>query len=272
VANRVTGGLKFIRDRFRPLSTTSAGVLVPDDRELRYVFARFDHAESDFMKLDFVNKDLRYEDFNVGRQYSLESAFSSTLIGAHHNTAFGRASLSDGHRISDTSFTAGSIAVESRFAGGAEHTVASGTIMGVWRRRTRHPSTTVARLAVHSGWRLDRDAQFFADGLNGLRGYRAFAFSGSRSVIVNLEQRIYLGRELLQIVSPGVVAFVDAGNATNGGMSDLLRLKADAGIGIRIGLPRTPKNLLRMDVAYAFAPDWRGRKGWLISFGSGQAF
>ncbi len=272
VANRVIGGVRFIRDRFRPLPTSAADLALPDDRELRYIFGRFEHAESDFMKLDFVNKDLRYEDFNIGRHYSIETAFSPTLLGARRNSAYARVAISDGRRIANSSFTTGQIGLESRFAGGAEHTIATGTLMGVWRRQRRHPTVSVARLGIQSGWRLDRDAQFFADGLNGLRGYRAYAFSGSRSMVVNLEHRIYLGRELLQIASPGIVGFIDAGNATSGGARELLQLKVDAGLGLRIGLPRTPRNLLRVDLAYAFVPDWRGRKGWLLSFGSGQAF
>jgi len=68
------------------------------------------------------------------------------------------------------------------------------------------------------------------------------------------------------------VAFADAGNATRGSFGDLMRLKADAGIGIRIGLPRTPKNLFRLDLAYAFNRDPRGKRGLLLSFSSGQAF
>jgi outer membrane translocation and assembly module TamA len=119
---------------------------------------------------------------------------------------------------------------------------------------------------------MDRDVQFFADGLNGLRGYRAYAFEGSRAVILNVEQRLYLGREILQLASPGIVAFFDAGNANSGGFRELMHVKSDVGIGLRIGLPRTPKNLLRIDLAYALNRDPRGRKGLLISVSSGQAF
>jgi len=76
----------------------------------------------------------------------------------------------------------------------------------------------------------------------------------------------------LQLASTGVVAFADAGNATYGGISSLMSLKSDVGVGVRVGLPRTPKNLLRLDFAYALNRDPLGRRGWLISFSSGQAF
>ena len=51
-----------------------------------------------------------------------------------------------------------------------------------------------------------------------------------------------------------------------------MNLKFDAGVGIRIGLPRTPKNLLRLDLGYAMNRDPRGKRGLVISFSSGQAF
>jgi hemolysin activation/secretion protein len=126
---------------------------------------------------------------------------------------------------------------------------------------------------VRRGSDLDTDEQFFADGLTGLRGYRLYAFEGDSSLILNLEQRVFLGREILQLVSPGFAVFVDAGNAADG--SDAFKpgnLHADAGVGLRFGLVRTPKNIFRVDFAYAFDADPSGRKGWLLSFSGQQAF
>ena len=68
------------------------------------------------------------------------------------------------------------------------------------------------------------------------------------------------------------IAFADFGNATYGGLSSLMSLKSDVGVGFRMGLPRTPKNLLRLDFSYALNRDPLGRRGWLVSFSSGQAF
>jgi len=267
-ANRLIGGFRFARDQFSLVS----GETLPDSRDFRYLFVRYEHARNDFLKLNFVNKDLRYEDFNLGGAYSIEAAVSPRTLGAGSNTLFGRLCLSDGARLSATSFIIPSFTVESRFDGGAQNAVANATINYVKRYETAHPSATVARVAFVDGWRLDRDVQFFADGATGLRAYRLHAFTGNRSFIANLEQRLYLGREIAQLVSPGIVAFIDTGNATYGGASKLFALKTDAGIGIRIGLPRSPKNLLRLDLAYPLNAEVGQRRGLLISFSSGQAF
>jgi hemolysin activation/secretion protein len=152
-----------------------------------------------------------------------------------------------------------------------QNTILSGSAHYVHRTDDRWPRAIVGRVAVNRGWHLDRDTQFFADGANGLRGYRLHSFAGDRSLVVNIEERVYLGRELLQLVSPAMAAFVDSGFATD--RSPWRKApNTDAGIGLRIGLPRSPRNVLRLDLAYALVPDPRGKRGLLISFSSGQAF
>ncbi|HEX9161027.1 MAG TPA: BamA/TamA family outer membrane protein, partial [Thermoanaerobaculia bacterium] len=271
VANRVVTGLRFTRDRFSLREALDTFTL-PRDRDYHYLFARFDHAENNFVKLNFINKDIRFEDFNLGRQYTAEAAVSPRVAGAPVNSAFGCLTYADGTGSGDSAFMLRSASVESRFDGGLQNTIASGALYAVKREGEEHPSTFVGRVVFNNAWRLDRENQFFADGVTGLRGYRIHSFAGTRSLIINAEQRFYLGRELLQLYSPGVVAFADAGNATSGSFPDLLRLKADVGVGIRIGLPRTPKNLFRLDLGYALNRDPHGKRGFLISFSSGQAF
>jgi len=267
-ANRIVSGFRIARDDF----SEESGTTLPASRNFRYAFVRYERADNDFVKLNFVNKDLRYEDFNLGGSYSLETAVSPRAFGTSSNTFFGRACASDGARLGETSFMIPSFSIESRFDGGAANSIANATVNYVKRFDTDHPTATVARVTVTDGWRLDQDLQFFADGLTGLRAYRLHAFTGSRSFIANVEQRIYLGREIAQLVSPGVVAFFDTGNATYGGASKLFAVKSDAGVGIRIGLPRSPKNLIRIDVAYPLNAELGRRRGLLISFASGQAF
>lgn len=276
VANRLTAGLRVVRDDFFTLTGSPNERLaqtLPADRAFHYLFLRYDRVENDFVKMNFVNKDLRYEDFNLGRQFSAETAISPSAFGTDRSTGFTRVGYSDGRRFSDDSFIVPSAGAETRLDAGLQNAIVHSSVMFVRRLDTGdYPRTFVARATALTGWRTDRDLQFFADGVTGLRGYRMHTFEGSRAFIVNLEERLYLGREVLQLASPGVVAFADFGNATYGGLSSLMSLKSDVGVGIRVGLPRTPKNLLRLDFAYALNRDPLGRRGWLISFSSGQAF
>ena len=264
-ARRLTAGLRLIDDDFAPIAGHTTEL--PSSRQFRYLFLRYDSAQNDFVKVNFVNKDLRFEDFNLGRQLSVEAALSPRLLSAPATTGYLCLSTADGSRIGDGFVLAGATAA-TRLEGGLRNAIAAASATYVHRDDGIHPRAFLAKVSINAGWRVDREVQFFADGLTGLRGYGIHMFEGNRAAVLNLEERLYLGREVLQLASPGVVAFFDAGDATNG----VISLKSDVGIGIRVGLPRTPKNLLRIDLAYPLQRDPFGRKRLMLSFSSGQAF
>jgi outer membrane protein assembly factor BamA len=270
-AQRISAGVRMIDDSFF-LMNNDVPQFLPANREFRYLFIRYTNVANDYVKLNFVNKDVRYEDFNLGRRYSIEGAVSPQSLGADRTTSYFRVAGAEGKRLGD-GFVLPTASISSRLDRGLQNTIATSTLLYVRRGgRASYPTTFLGHVSLDAGWRMDGDQQFFADGLTGLRAYRAHAFSGTRSLVINVEERLYLGREILQLASPGIVAFADAGNATSSGFTNLLHVKSDIGVGLRIGLPRTPKNLLRIDLAYALNRDPLGRKGWLVAFSSGQAF
>lgn len=271
LARRLTFGVRASDDVFSDIPLQTRGSM-PDIRQFRYLFGRFERAENRFITLDYIDSDMRLQDFDIGSRVSAEAAVSPAIAGAPATTEFARVAASRGRMFDSRSFAIARISAESRFESGLRNTVATGAIRFVRRFDTEHPQTFVGRIVVNSGWRLDRDVQFFADGETGLRGYHLHAFEGSRSILVNAEQRIYFGRELAQIASPGVVVFADAGNATYGGFAQLLKLRSDVGVGLRIGLPRTPRNVLRFDLALPLVPDASGRRKPTLSISSSQAF
>jgi hypothetical protein len=270
-AQRISAGIRTVDDSFSRMHSDEPQFL-PTGREFRYLFVRYQSTVNDYVKLNFVNKDIRYEDFNLGRHYSIEGAVSPRELGVARTTSFIRVTAGDGAWLGD-GFVLPAVSLSSRLGGEPKNTIATSSLLFVRRGgSTEYPTTFLSRLSLNSGWRMDAEQQFFADGLTGLRGYRAHAFAGDRALVVNVEERLYLGHEILQFASPGIVAFADAGNATDGGFTNLLHVKSDVGIGLRLGLPRTPRNLLRVDLAYAMNRDPLGRKGWLVAFSSGQAF
>src|SRR6202022_1066872 len=74
-AMRVTFALRKVDDTFFPLKHAPAASL-PDDRNFNYLFLRFERVGNDFLKVNFIDKDFRYEDFNLGQQFSVEGAVS----------------------------------------------------------------------------------------------------------------------------------------------------------------------------------------------------
>lgn len=269
---RLWGGYRREETFFAPAAEGSGGA-PPADRRFGFFFARLELARPDFeveRGVSFLSRD---EDFDLGGGISLELGYSPPILGA--DSAFvGGVRIERGLRFSN-GFLRGSAAVSTRAQDGSfENTLATAELFAVWRPAPDSRHTAVARTLFAWGDRLDPEIQLAADGATGLRGYRLHAFTGERKLIVNVEDRMRITRELFHLIELGGAIFFDAGYAWPRG--EALRfsdLRADVGAGLRIGLPRASRHsLLRLDLAYALRPDLRGRRGWLFSFSSSQAF
>ncbi|MEO8188920.1 MAG: hypothetical protein ABI682_01155 [Acidobacteriota bacterium] len=272
-ARRLVFGFHGYDDRFDLLKTSPSGLL-PADRRFRFLTVGYEDVRNAYLKLNYINRDVRYEDFNLGRRIGAEIGLSPSGFGGANTTGVLRLELAQGWRVSDESFLTARLAYETRWDGAPANEIVSGSVFFAHKFRGAPLETFVSRLVVDRGWNLDRDVQFFADGQNGLRGYRLYAFEGDKRIVWNAEQRFFVGREFLQLFSPGAAIFFDTGAATPPGQP--LRLgdfKSDVGVGLRIAITRAATNsVLRFDLAYALNPDPRGRRGFLVSFSSGQVF
>ena len=272
-AQRLTGGFDDEEDSFDSLPSRPGDVL-PERRKFRYLSLRYEDVSNDFLKLNYVDRDLRYEDFNLGRQFSVRLGVSPRVLGTDRTTGKVSAAFAEGWRLSAGSFLLGRVSYATRLGPVNSNSVLSATGFLAIKLDTNPIQTFVSRLQVDRGWDLDRDVQFFADGLTGLRAYRIHSFEGNKRILWNIEHRIFSGREILHLIAPGAVAFVDTGTAVPDGTPISIRsFKTDVGVGLRFGIARAPSNnILRVDFAYAFNPDPRGRRGFLVSFSSSQAF
>jgi len=272
-ATRLFAGYRREEATFGPVKREPDGFTLPDGRRFGYFFVRLEVARPVFSVQHDVGYFLRDEDFDLGSALSFELGYSPPVFEAQKAVA---AILQWSHGlVLPRGFLVGSLRAATRIRGGSfENTLAEGELLAVWRLSERSAQTLVGRTLLSWGDRLDKEIQLEADGANGLRAYRLHAFAGDRRLIVNLEDRVRLTPELLHLIVLGAAAFVDAGYAWPPGSSFRLSdLRADAGVGLRVGLPRASRHaLLRFDVAYALRPDLKGRRGWLISFSSSQAF
>jgi hypothetical protein len=259
--------------RFGGVEREPDGFVLPEDRSFGYVFGRIEFARPVYTVEHDVGFMLRDEDFDVGRQMSLELGYSPSILNAQEAVG-AAASWSQGLRL-PRGFVIASLAASTRARSGSlQNTLVEAELFGMWRPSEGSPQTVVGRALVTYGHELDREVQVEADGANGLRAYRLHAFAGDRRVVLNLEDRVRLTSELLHLFVLGAAAFVDAGYAWPIGEAvRVADLRVDAGVGLRVGLPRASRHaLFRVDLAYALRPDLRGRRGWLVSFSSSQAF
>ncbi len=265
-SSSLVGGFDVLDDSFSRLPGR-AGDIIPDGRHFRFLDAGFESTAFRFVKLDFVDNDLKEQDFNLGHFRSLRLALSPPLSGRPATWRL-RAAEGRGHAFNADSFVLGQVTASTR-SGTDRDTIVSCDVRTVTRIRTQYPQAFVARARVDLGWRLDRDVQFLADGQNGLRAYPDFAFEGSRRVMLNAEHRVYLGRELLQLFGPGVAFFADSGQAVDGPFHGM---KSDVGAGLRIGIARYDSALIRIDYAYALNASPLNRRGPVLSISTQQAF
>jgi hypothetical protein len=256
----VFAGVDLLDDEFSPPPERPNDVL-PDRRHFRFLDGGYERAGFVPVKLDYVDRDSREQDFNLGHLLSLHAAVGPKSWRL-------QAEAGDGLRFAERSFLVGRIHAMFR-AAGTRLAVVSADVRTVTRFGAVHPQAFVTRARIDVGRHLDRDMQFFADGQNGLRAYPDFAFEGDRRMIVNVEHRAYLGREILQLFSPSVAVFVDSGQAGNGAFHGM---KSDAGVGLRIGIARYDAALIRIDYAYALNASPLNRRGKVVSISTSHAF
>jgi hypothetical protein len=273
-ARRLFVGVDVAEDRFELLPNSPSEVR-PGDRKFRYVTGEYDSEENDFLKVNYVNRDSRFEDFNLGRVYNAELGVSPEAFGSPKTTLRLRLSGGEGWRLTDQSFVMAQLAYQTRWDGAPANQILSGRLLYVLKLPMLVPMQTfVSHVVVDWGWNVDRDVQFYADPDNGLRGYKLHAFAGDRRVVFNAEQRFFVGKEILQLFSPGAAVFFDTGYASPPGRPmTFSEFKSDVGVGLRIAITRAATNsILRLDLAYPLNADAHGRRGLLVTFSSGQVF
>ena len=197
------------------------------------------------------------------------------LLTGPASSVYGRAQVSArwtdvaGDRITVVSAESNTRLLEDRGAGRAtwSHLVTRAWIHHYY---TGLPAQTLAAsVNWYGGWGTDRSYWVGLGGSNGLRGYKAYQYGGTRRLLVNIEDRVVAPTRLLTL-GFGVVGFFDAGYVWNAG--DRVRLgdlRSDAGMGLRIYNTRAPTaRVTRID----YARPLRGGGGWLLSIGTEQTF
>jgi hypothetical protein len=272
-AMRLSLGLDWRREEYHALPGHTLSPL-PLDRDFRYVFLQFETVQPDYLAWNYVDHDDRIEDIGLGPRLQVKLGVSPSVFGVERTTELVEAAGEAGVRVGSNGFVRGRAAFDTRVGTKLEDAHFLGDLWFVQRFQTSLRQTFVAHVGAFHSWNLDADEQYFLDGTTGLRGYRLRSFEADRRVVLNLEQRFFSGWQIAGLVSPGFAFFFDAGMV--GGPQRPLtfsQIKTDVGIGLRFAVPLAPvNNVFRIDAAYALQPDPLGRKGWLISFSSGQAF
>ena len=125
-------------------------------------------------------------------------------------------------------------------------------VLVYWQPERFANHTFFARVAGAGGWNVDRPFQLTLGGRRGLRGFHEEAYPGARRLIVNLEDRIYLGWPAPDLFDMGFTVFADVGRMLPGDVPFGLDSgwRGSVGAGLRIGFPAGTRGVARIDVAW----------------------
>ena len=190
-----------------------------------------------FVRLTHVNQFERTEDFNLGTESHAVLRLSAPAFNGQE-AVFVSAGHRHGVRLRDDHF----VVIGVGFDGRRER--------GAWRNRVaavnarylqKHSPRTafVGKLDYVHGHNLDPEVQLRLGAETGLRGYPVRQFTGTRSLLLTLEERAFFADDVWQLFSFGVAGFVDSGFVWPAGRPvDLGDLRTGVGISLLVGSHR----------------------------------
>lgn len=133
---------------------------------------------------------------------------------------------------------------------GWEDIIAEGELLAYWKPE-RSRQTFVFRAAGTGGWHTRTPFQITLGGDRGVRGYASERFPGGRRVVFSLEDRIFFGWPLPDVMDMGATVFLDAGRIWPGDapFGTDSGWRASAGIGLRNAFPAGGRTTYRIDLA-----------------------
>lgn len=271
--HRAHAGYLYERSRFRATDETVPGTL-PAGRALSAPLAGYSWIQPRYYKTTDVDSMKRVEDFNLGNELSLTAGPSLDAWGGDRDRWVFAALNQQGLELGPGRFALAQVGVQGRRSEGDwENALFFANINLFWKALWPFRQTFVSHLEFNAARRLDGEKQLILGGNTGLRGYRNNAFTGGKTLLLNLEDRFFWDREIFHLLYMGGVAFLDTGLAAPEAGSPRLRdLKTDVGLGLRFSSSRSASGaVVRLDVAYALN-DGPGRGRWVVSLRGGQAF
>ncbi|HEY0673329.1 MAG TPA: hypothetical protein VGD27_13720, partial [Longimicrobiales bacterium] len=124
-------------------------------------------------------------------------------------------------------------------------------LLHYWKPQAMARHTFFLRAATTAGWNTRTPFQLTLGGDRNLRGYRDERFPGGRRLVINAEDRIYIGWPWREVFDLGATLFVDAGRMWPGDVpfgSDS-GWRGTAGIGLRGSFPAGSRSTWRVDLA-----------------------
>lgn len=272
LVQRIYAGTYYEKDTYQASPTTVGPV--PAGRELSGPVISYQLIQPRYVKETYINTMQRIEDFNLGNEFFVRAGSMLQSWGSDVDRWTLNASDQQGFGFSEGKFILGQVGVSGRLHDDRlENAIFYGNLNLFVKTIWPWTQTWVAHAEANITKHLDPENQLILGGNTGLRGYKVNSFTGTRSALLNLEDRLFLVHEFLHLIVLGGVVFYDIGAVSpQGGGFSWSWVKSDAGFGLRISPTRTQSGgVLRLDVAYALNGG-PGPSRWVIGIRGGQAF
>ncbi len=250
---RYSVGLGYRDDAYLPEPGLSPPAALPRDEKLLTPFLRCTVIEDRFDRE--LNRNLigRPEFFALGLSSTVQVGYAATGLGSSHQALVYAATLSRGFEPAPKQTLVGSATLSGQYADGQIRRQK----FGLQAQYYLPQSPRWLFYAAASGDLLTRPDvadNLLLGGDNGLRGYPLRYQSGSKRVLITVEERFYTDLYIWRLFRIGGAAFVDGGRAWGGNTRYSNEVNpgwlADAGVGLRIISARAAfSNVLHLDLA-----------------------
>ena len=269
---RVNFGLMAQRADYRAIPGQPTGPL-PVSEQLGFLQLGGDWEQLDFIKVRRIQKFTHDEDYNLGFVVLPAVSWAPYIrpLASTGSQFLPGITASKGFAWLDQLLFLSSGYSSKYVNGGNGNRLASFDVM--YFAGDLGSQTLAFHTAWNLGWHLDPAAPLTLGEANGLRGYGLSPFTGDRSFLFNIEDRIFVRDELWRLIDVGAVVFYDSGYAWPSSSSvKLADLKSSVGLGLRVAPSRSgSNNPVRVDLARALN-DNQTRSRWSLSILAGQAF
>jgi hemolysin activation/secretion protein len=191
------------------------------------------------------------EDFNVGLDLSAQIGRSLTALGSTRQQWLYSFTAAKGSDIGERGLLRTSAELSGRYATGGEQQVSK--LEARYFLRQPRSFTFYAAFAGSAVRNPDIPNPLTLGGDNDLRGYPLRYQSGNKSVLVNLEERLYTDWNPFRLIRLGAAVFYDGGRAWGGTNPNTANpgWLNNVGFGLRFLTDRSAVgNVLHIDVAF----------------------
>ncbi len=240
-------------------------------RDIRATGVELHFMHENYSQRAGINSFYRREDFNLGSDFRLRAGYSPEAFGATRDGLFFKLQMIQGLSLGKRQMLNFSLWSEVEYISDRFEDLR--VISQLWYFRNLSRQQTLA-MHIKSSWshRILPQKIFTMGVENSLRGFEAYCFSGERTVIANIEDRLVVFDNIAGLMTLGLAGFIDGGVAWNSDERKQARPHIAAGIGLRILGSRTRGTLVtRIDLGFPIA----GRNdddGPVLSVAAGQAF